>query len=125
MPDETLSVSPCFLSEIFGSAKVGCGCTPQVQTLCSSGTGALVGVDEVDAGSSILTGLRLTLVYLLGAVYTMIAGNTLTEGEKIIIGLIYPILIFTSTSFHFKTTHLTTVSAKIIRTDGSILTGIG
>lgn len=29
----------------------------QVYTLCSSGTGALVRVDEVDAGASILTGL--------------------------------------------------------------------
>lgn len=28
-----------------------------VDTLCSSGTGALVCVDEVDAGASILTGL--------------------------------------------------------------------
>lgn len=35
-----------------------------VDTLCSSGTGALVRVDEVDAGASILTGLRLTFIDL-------------------------------------------------------------
>lgn len=58
-------------------------------TLCSSGTGALVCVDEVDAGASILTGLRLTFIDFFGAVYTVVAGDTLTEKKKIIIGIIY------------------------------------
>lgn len=35
-----------------------------VDTLCSSGTGALVCVDQVDAGASILAGLRVTFIDL-------------------------------------------------------------
>lgn len=41
-----------------------CKCAMRVCTLCSSGTGALVRVDEIDAGASILTGLRLTFIDL-------------------------------------------------------------
>lgn len=54
----------------------------QVYTLCSPGTGALVCVDEVDAGASILAGLRLTFIDLFGAIYTMVARDTLTEKKK-------------------------------------------
>lgn len=46
-------------------------------TLRSSRARALVGIDEVDAGASILTRLRGTLVYLLAAVYPMVSRNTL------------------------------------------------
>lgn len=51
-------------------------------TLCSSGTGALVCVDQIDAGASILTGLGLTLIDLFGAVYTMVPRDTLTGKKK-------------------------------------------
>lgn len=67
-----------------------------VDTLCSSGAGALVRVDEVNAGASILTGLRLTLIDLFGAVYTVVARDTLT-----------------------------TVASQIVSTGGSILAWIG
>lgn len=52
-------------------------------TLCSSWTGALVCVDQIDAGASILTGLGLTLIDLFGAVYTMVPRDTLTGKKKI------------------------------------------
>lgn len=52
-------------------------------TLCSSWTGALVCVDQIDAGASILTGLGLTLIDLFGAVYTMVPRDTLTGQKKI------------------------------------------
>lgn len=47
--------------------------------MCSSWTGALVRVDEVDAGAPILTGLRLALVDLLGAVDAVVTWDTLAE----------------------------------------------
>lgn len=50
-------------------------------TLCSSGAGAFVCVDQINAGASILTGLGLTLIDLFGAVYTMVPRHTLA-GEK-------------------------------------------
>lgn len=50
-------------------------------TLGSSRTRALVGIDKVDAGASVLTRLRCTLVYLLAAVYPMESRNTLPEKE--------------------------------------------
>lgn len=53
-----------------------------VGTLCSSWTGALVRVNEVDAGASILTGLRLALVDLFGAVDAMVTRDTLVETNK-------------------------------------------
>lgn len=59
-----------------------CECAKQVYTLCSSGTGALVCIDEVDAGSSILAGLRLTFIDFFGAVHTVVARDTLTEKQK-------------------------------------------
>lgn len=55
---------------------MGCICT-----LCSSWTRALVCVDEVNAGASILTGLRLTFIDLFGAVHTVVPRDTLTEKE--------------------------------------------
>lgn len=67
-----------------------------VDPLRSSGAGALVCVDEVNAGASILTGLRLAFIDLFGAVYTVVARDTLT-----------------------------TVASQIISTDGSILARIG
>lgn len=54
----------------------------KVFTLCSSGAGALICVDEVDAGASILAGLRLTLVDLFGAIYTVVARDTLRKKMK-------------------------------------------
>lgn len=51
--------------------------------MCSSWTGALVCVDQIDAGASILTGLGLTLIDLFGAVYTMVPRDTLTGQKKI------------------------------------------
>lgn len=51
-------------------------------TLRSSRAGALVGIDEVYAGASILTWLRCALVYLLAAVYPMVSRNTLSERER-------------------------------------------
>lgn len=48
-------------------------------TLRSSRTGALVGIDEVDAGASVLTRLRRTLVYLLAAVYPVVSRDTLSK----------------------------------------------
>ncbi len=54
----------------------------QVYTLCSSGTGALVCVDEINAGASILTGLWLTFIDLFGAVYAMVTRDTLTGRNK-------------------------------------------
>lgn len=51
-------------------------------TLRSSRAGALVGIDEVNAGASILTRLRRTLIYLLAAVYSMVSSNTLPERER-------------------------------------------
>lgn len=51
-------------------------------TLCSSWTGALVCVDQIDAGASILTGLGLALIDLFGAVYTMVPRYTLTDKNK-------------------------------------------
>lgn len=53
-----------------------------MRTLCSSWTGTLVGIDEVNAGASILTRLRRTLVYLLAAVYPVESRNTLPERER-------------------------------------------
>lgn len=53
--------------------------------MCPSGTGALVCVDEVNARASVLTGLRLTLVDLLGAVHTVVAGETLAKKENRIV----------------------------------------
>lgn len=52
----------------------------QPHTLCSSGTGAFVRVDEVNAGTSILAGLRLTFIDLFRAVNAVVARDTLTEG---------------------------------------------
>lgn len=46
-------------------------------TLCSSWTGALVRVDQIDAGASVLTGLGLTLVDFFGAVYAVVSRDTL------------------------------------------------
>lgn len=54
----------------------------QVHTLSSSGTRALVRVDEVNAGASILTGLRLTFIDLFRAVYTMVPRDTLPEKKN-------------------------------------------
>lgn len=51
-------------------------------TLCSSRAGALVGIDKVDAGASVLTRLRGTLIYLLATVYSMVSGNTLQRETK-------------------------------------------
>lgn len=67
-----------------------------MDTLCSSGTGALVCVDEVDTGASVLTGLGLTFIDFFGAVYTVVARDTLT-----------------------------TVASQIISTNSSILARIG
>lgn len=50
-----------------------------VYTLCSSWTGALVCVDEVNAGASILAGLRLAFIDLFRAVHTVVPRDTLTE----------------------------------------------
>lgn len=47
----------------------------------SSWTGALVGVDQIDAGASVLTGLGLTLIDLFGAVYSMVPRYAL-KGKK-------------------------------------------
>lgn len=49
--------------------------------MCSSWTGALVRVDEVDAGAPILTWLRLALVDLLGAVDAVVTRDTLAEQQ--------------------------------------------
>lgn len=49
--------------------------------MCSSWTGALVGVDQIDAGAPVLTGLGLTLIDLFGAVYSMVPRDTL-KGKK-------------------------------------------
>lgn len=59
---------------IFLGAGQGC-------TLRSSWTGALVGVDQIDAGASVLTGLGLTLIDLFGAVYSMVPRDAL-KGKK-------------------------------------------
>lgn len=45
----------------------------------SSGTGAFVGIDEVDADAAILAGLRKALIDLIGAVYSMKTWQTLQE----------------------------------------------
>lgn len=45
----------------------------------SSGTGAFVGIDEVDADTPVLAGLRKALIDLIGAVYSMITWQTLQE----------------------------------------------
>lgn len=52
-------------------------------TLCSSRTGALVRVDQIDAGASILTGLGLALVDLFGAVYAVVPRDALTGKKEI------------------------------------------
>lgn len=49
--------------------------------LRSSRAGALVGIDEVDAGASVLTRLRRTLVDLLAAVDPVESRHTLPETE--------------------------------------------
>lgn len=51
----------------------------RVYTLCSSWTGALVCVDEVNAGASVLTGLRLAFIDLFRAVHAVVPRDTLTE----------------------------------------------
>lgn len=43
-----------------------------VHTLCSPGTGAFVGIDQVDACAPVLAGLRQTLIDLIRAVHSMI-----------------------------------------------------
>lgn len=100
--------------------------------MCSSWTRALVRVDEVNAGASVLTGLRLTFIDLFGAVHTVVPRDTLPENQ-IPLGLfilkqkyIFPCtfsVIFIL--FPCMLTHLTTVSSQIIGTDGSILARIG
>lgn len=57
-----------------------------MNTLRSPRTGAFVRVDEVDAVSSVLTGLRQTLVYLFAAVDSMISRNALTAVSSQVIG---------------------------------------
>lgn len=54
----------------------------EANTLGSSGTGAFVCVNEIDAGPSILAGLGLTFIDLFRAVYPMVARETLTEKIK-------------------------------------------
>lgn len=108
----------------------GCECAMKVSTLCSSGARALVCVDEVDAGASILAGLRLTLIDLFGAVYTMVARDTLREkmnDEQIFTILKQSNNLFIYLIFHSNIyiSYLTTVASQIVSTDGSILTGIG
>lgn len=65
-----------FANSVLGGAVRG-------RTLCSSWTGALVCVDQIDAGASILTGLGLTLIDLFGAVYTVVPRDALTGKKKI------------------------------------------
>lgn len=48
----------------------------------SSGTGAFVGIDEVDADAPVLAGLRKALIDLIGAVYSMITWQTLQERKE-------------------------------------------
>lgn len=69
-------MSPRYISA--GCGVVWCVCGGGL-TLCSSRTGALVRVDQVDAGTSVLTGLGLTLVDLLGAVYAVVSRDTLIK----------------------------------------------
>lgn len=45
----------------------------------SSGTGAFVGIDEVDADAPVMAGLRKAFVDLTGAVYSMISWQTLQK----------------------------------------------
>lgn len=59
-----------------------------VYTLCSSWTGALVRVDEVNAGASVLTGLRLTFIDLFRAVHAVVPRDTLTEEDSLLQRLI-------------------------------------
>lgn len=51
--------------------------------MCSSRTGALVCVDQIDAGASILTGLGLALIDLFGAVYAVVARDALTGKQRV------------------------------------------
>lgn len=46
-------------------------------TLCAPGAGALVGVGQINAGTTILAGLGQAFVDLLGAVRPMVASHTL------------------------------------------------
>lgn len=90
--------------------------------MCSSWTGALVCVDQIDAGASILTGLGLTLIDLFGAVYSMVPRDTLTGKTKC------PLMVCNVTRVTLylpsKKPYLTTVASQIISTCGSILARI-
>lgn len=57
-------------------------CRQYVCTLCSSGTGALVRVDEINARASILARLRLAFIDFFGAVHSMVTRDTLMEEEE-------------------------------------------
>lgn len=50
-------------------------------TLCSSRTRAFVGVDKINAGTTILAGLRLAFIDLFGAVNTMVTRDTLRNAK--------------------------------------------
>lgn len=51
-------------------------------TLGSAGTGAFVGIDQVNTGTPILARLRETLIDLLGAVGPHKAWHALKEGGR-------------------------------------------
>lgn len=51
-------------------------------TLSAAGTGALVGVGEVDAGAAVLARVGQALIDLLGAVHPVVAGHTLSGGRQ-------------------------------------------
>lgn len=50
-----------------------------VHALGATGAGALVGVDEINAGASILAWAGLAFVYLLGAVDSLVPRHALTR----------------------------------------------
>lgn len=105
-----------------------------IYTLCSSWTGALVCVDEVNTGASILTGLWLAFIDLFGAVYPVVPRDTLTDTKTIRHRnnlLLYYITILYQSSrlpcffIRFISIYLTTVASQIISTCGTILARIG
>lgn len=57
----------------------------------SSGAGAFVGIDEIDAGSSVLARVGQALIDLLRAVNSMITGHALQGGKRGAVRDVHPI----------------------------------
>lgn len=67
-----------FLGDGVGEGRAVVNVDFTVHPLCSPGTGAFVGIDQVDACASVLAGLRQTLIDLIRAVHSMITWHAST-----------------------------------------------